>query len=210
MNALALTELHVQRGPEPPAKAAKPVVSTSTLGNHAPPAGVAEFLGLRLGLKPVHQPSGHVQGAWWPRSTQLATELPQLLAALASRSGSIDRVVYDERAWATAPSHLRSEGRDVKLCSSSDRSINTISLIGDQVGQLVLLVVPPYTQPSRAYTAVMTAARSGDESTTDELLGIGKRAAEDRRSALMAHQRWDTAGGALPRRRQDPADRSTR
>ena len=58
--------------------------------------------------------------------------------------------------------------------------------------------------PTRAYTAVMTAAKPDDVSTTDELLGIGKQAAEDRRFALMAHQRWESDGGALRRRRHQP------
>jgi hypothetical protein len=52
----------------------------------------------------------------------------------------------------------------------------------------------------------MTAAKANNESTPDELLGIGKQEAEDRRIALMAHQRWDSDGGALPRREQGPSD----
>jgi hypothetical protein len=160
--------------------------------------------GLRLRLKPVHQRCGFVDGAWWPRSTQLTAELPLLLEALSSRLGTIDRVVFDENVWAPAPLHLGFRGSDVILDSSPDQSINTISLIRDHVGRLVLLVVPPYTNPTRAYAAVMTAAKPDDVSTTDELLGIAKQAAEDRRFALMAHQRWESDGGALRRRGHQP------
>ena len=138
------------------------------------------------------------------RSTQLTTELPLLLAALSSRLGPFDRVVYDENVWAPAPLHLGFRGSDVILDSSPDQSINTISLIREHAGRLVLLVVPSYISPTRAYTAVMTAAKPDDASTTDELLGIGKQAAEDRRFALMAHQRWESDGGALRRRRHQP------
>jgi hypothetical protein len=145
--------------------------------------------GLRLRLKPAHQRCGFVQGAWWPRSTQLTTELPLLLAALSSRLGRVDRVLYDENVWAPAPLRLGFRGNDVILDGSPDQSINTISLIRQHVGRLVLLVVPPYTNPTRAYTAVMTAAKPDDVSTT-----------EDRRFALMAHQRWESDGGALRRR----------
>ena len=42
---------------------------------------------LRLRLKPAHRSCGFVQGAWWPRTDQLFTELPPLLAALAPRVG---------------------------------------------------------------------------------------------------------------------------
>ena len=180
------------------------LMSSSTPRVQASPIRTSAVPSLRLRLKPPDQRSGSVQGAWWPRSTQLTTELPLLLAALSSRLGFFDRVVYDENAWAPAPLHLGFRGREVVLDSSPDRSINTISLIREHAESVVLLVVPPYTSPSRAYTAVMTAAKPDDVSTTDELLGIGKQAAEDRRFALMAHQRWESDGGALRRRRHQP------
>jgi hypothetical protein len=40
----------------------------------------------RLRLKPKAPQSGYVDGAWWPRSDDLSTELPDLLACC--RSGS--------------------------------------------------------------------------------------------------------------------------
>ena len=57
---------------------------------------------LRLRLKPADRSCGLVQGAWWPRTDQLHIELPPLLAALAPRVGSVDRVIYDETSWAPA------------------------------------------------------------------------------------------------------------
>jgi len=45
----------------------------------------------------------------------------------------------------------------------------------------------------------MMASKSDDLSSPDELLGIGRREAQDRRLALMAHQRWESDGGALRR-----------
>src|SRR6185437_13993285 len=178
-------------------QAGRPLMSPSTPRVHASPAGSSTVPGLRLLLKPADQRFGSVQGAWWPRSTQLTAELPLLLAALWPQLGRFDRVVYDENAWAPAPLRLRFGDSAVVLDSSPERSINTISLIREHVVRLVLLVVPPYTSPTRAYTAVMTAAKPDEVSTTDELLGIGKQAAEDRRSARMACQRWESDGGAL-------------
>jgi hypothetical protein len=58
--------------------------------------------GLRLRLKPAHRSCGFVQGAWWPRSTDLSSELPSLLAALSLRFGSIDSVLYHESDWSPA------------------------------------------------------------------------------------------------------------
>lgn len=179
----------------------RPLMSPSTPRVHASPAGTSAIRGLRLRLKPADQRFGSVQGAWWPRSTQLTTELPPLLAALSPRLGRFDRVVYDENAWAPAPLHLGFRGSEVVLDGSPDQSINTISLIREHAESLVLLVVPPYTSPTRAYTAVMTAAKPDDVSTTDEMLGISKQAAKARRFARMARRRWESDGAALRRRR---------
>ena len=91
------------------------------------------------------------------------------------------------------------QGPQLILEGSRTTSTNTLSVIGEGFGRLVLLVVPPYTNPTRAYTAVMTASKPDDVSSPDELLGIGPREAQDRRLALMAHQRWESEGGALRR-----------
>jgi hypothetical protein len=88
-------------------------------------------------------------------------------------------------------------GRSVVLEGTSKHSINTLSLIGERLEKLVLLVVPPHTDPARAYTAVMAASKPDDASTPDRLLGIGPLQAQDRRLAVVAQQRWESEGGAL-------------
>jgi len=158
---------------------------------------------LRLRLKPAHQSCGSVQGAWWPRTNQLFTELPLLLAVLSPRVGSVDRVIYDQSSWAPESLRIEFRGRSIILEGSATTSTNTLSLIGDGFGKLVLLVVPPRTNPTRAYTAVMTASKPDNELTPDELLGIGSREAQDRRHALLAQQRWESEGGALRRLGQE-------
>jgi hypothetical protein len=50
-------------------------------------------LKLRRRRKPKAPTTGYVDGAWWPRSRDLAAELPVLIAVLAARLGSIVRVV---------------------------------------------------------------------------------------------------------------------
>ncbi|MGV9803476.1 DUF5994 family protein [Mycobacterium sp. NPDC003449] len=151
---------------------------------------------LRLRLKPAHRSCGFVQGAWWPRTDRLSTELPQLLAALTPLLGTVDRVVYDGSNWAQASLRMEFRGHSVIL-TEADASTNTLSVIGGGFGALVLLVVPPRTDPALAYTAVMSASAPEDVSTPDQLLGIGPREARDRRLAVLAHQRWESEGGAL-------------
>jgi hypothetical protein len=154
---------------------------------------------LRLRLKPADRSAGLVQGAWWPRSDQLFKELPSLLAALAPRVSSVDRGIYDETRWAPQALRMKFRGRNIILEGSSTTSTNTLSVIGKGFGRLVLLIVPPYTNPTRAYAAVMTASKPDNVSTPDELLGVGRREAQDRRLAQLAQQRWESDGGALRR-----------
>jgi hypothetical protein len=161
---------------------------------------------LRLRLKPADRSGGLVHGAWWPRTDQLLIELPPLLAALAPRVGSVDRVIYDGARWAPQALRMEFRGRSIILEGSSTTSTNTLSVIGKGFGRLVLLVVPPYTNPTRAYTAVMTASKPDNVSTPDELLGVGRREAQDRRLTLMAQQRWESEGGALRRLRLERPD----
>ena len=59
-----------------------PILSFQTA--HARRSGIGS---LRLRLKPAHRSCGSVQGAWWPRTNQLHTELPLLLAALCAAGG---------------------------------------------------------------------------------------------------------------------------
>ncbi|MFZ0832001.1 MAG: DUF5994 family protein [Mycobacterium sp.] len=174
-----------------------PLMSAPTLHDNASQARRSADRGLRLRLKPAHRSRGFVQGAWWPRSTDLVAGLRPLLPALSSRLAGIDRVIYDENVWAPTPLEMEFGSQPVILEGSGDQSINILSVVSEQFGRLVLLVVPPYTDPTRAYTIVMTAARLDDTSTADELLGIDAREAEDRRAALIAHQRWESEGGAL-------------
>lgn len=157
---------------------------------------------LRMRLKPAHRSCGFVQGAWWPRSTELASELPSLLAALSLRVGPIDSVLYHEDDWSPAPLGIKHQGDQVIL-STHQEWPNVISVFGERFGRLDLLVVPPYTESTRAYEVVTAAASVNDASTPDQLLGISR--GDDRLLSPIALQRWESEGGALP-----PAPQSQR
>jgi Family of unknown function (DUF5994) len=144
---------------------------------------------LRLRLKPAHRSCGFVQGGWWPRSTRLPAELPSLLEALSLRLGPIDRLRYHQRDWSPTPPSIKHQGGNVILDASQD-SPNVITVFGEQLGRLALLVVPPNTDADDAYAAMTTAASVGDASTPDQLLGISARSAKDRHHARIALQQW--------------------
>ena len=60
----------------------------------------------RLALCDRATHSGAVDGAWWPKSTDLRTELPDLVAILGLSIGAVRRVVYDPAIWPDAPSRI--------------------------------------------------------------------------------------------------------
>jgi hypothetical protein len=150
---------------------------------------------LRMRLKPAHRSCGFVQGAWWPRSTELGAELPSLLAALSLRAGPIDSVLYHRDNWSPAPLSIKHQGDQV-IMSANQEWPNVISLFGPRFGRLDLLVVPPYTEPTHAYNVVTKAASVNDTSTPDQLLGI-TGGADDRLLSPIAFERWEADGGAL-------------
>jgi hypothetical protein len=140
-----------------------------------------------LRLKPAHRSAGFVQGGWWPQTDQLYIELRQLLAALSSRSGTIERVIYDENSWTSASLRMEFRGHSVIL-EPRRTSPNTLTVSGKKFGTLVLLVVPPDTEPAAAHAAVMTAADPDDMSTAEELLANATSAAQDGRPASNTNQ----------------------
>jgi Family of unknown function (DUF5994) len=124
----------------------------------------------RLRLKPKAPVTGYVDGAWWPHSDDLPTELPDLLAVLSVRLGPIDRVIYNLTEWSKAPAKLPTNGRAVRLAGYYRQPINTIEVLGLNRNKIVLLVVPAQTDPDLAHDTMMAAAAPSNASTTDRLL----------------------------------------
>ena len=110
----------------------RPLMSAPTLSFGTAQARRSAIGYLRLRLKPADRSCGFVQGAWWPRTDQLFTELPPLLAALAPRVGSVDRVIYDETRW--APQSLRMEFQGPQHHSRGLRHHLDQHTVGDRQG----------------------------------------------------------------------------
>jgi hypothetical protein len=129
----------------------------------------------RLRLKPKAPQSGYVDGAWWPRSDDLAAELPDLLAVLSVRLGRIDRVMYNVNEWARAPAKLATGGRQVRLDGYRRQPTNTVEVLGLNRNRIVLLVAPPNADPAETHATLMAAAAPSNDSTVDSLLMISAR-----------------------------------
>jgi len=127
----------------------------------------------RLRLKPKAPTSGYVDGAWWPNTDDLPTELPDLLAVLSVRLGSIDRVIYNLAEWVQAPKKLPLDGHAVRLAGYNRQPINTIEVLGRNRKRIILLVVPWSTDPDDAHRTMMAAAAPDDGTTVEGLLAAG-------------------------------------
>lgn len=129
----------------------------------------------RLRLKPKAPRSGHVDGAWWPRSDDLTHELPDLLAVLSVRLRAVDRVLYNLAEWAKVPQRLTTGGgRAIRLDGYRMQPADTLQVLGHGREQIFLLVVPPHTDPDDAHQMMMNAATPGNASTVADLLAAGQ------------------------------------
>ncbi|MUL77152.1 DUF5994 family protein [Mycolicibacterium sp. CBMA 226] len=130
----------------------------------------------RLRLKPKAPHSGYVDGAWWPHTSNLSTELPDLLAVLSVRLGQIDRVLYNAGEWSAVPTKLATGGRRVRLDGYQRQPISTIEVLGLDRGRIVLLTVPVDTVPAEAHCALKSAAQPNDHTTVLGILAAARHA----------------------------------
>lgn len=162
----------------------------------------------RFRLKLTAPGGGYVDGAWWPRSDDLMTELPDLIAVLSVRQGSISRVTYNLTEWRTAPTELVTSGRAVQLNGYRGQPPNTVEILDAKGSKTVLLVVPFYIDPDQAHAIVTAAAAPGNVSCVDTLLMISVTDRESRTARDAARERWDSQGTAKRRKGRDrPATR---
>ena len=108
-------------------------------------------------LKPEDRHSDYIDGAWWPRSTDLATELPELLAALTTRLGRVDRIVYDPDSWSPPPRQVTVAEHSIGLEPYRFRLRNTMYVAGSNSTVTVRRVILPSTDSRTAHSAMADA-----------------------------------------------------
>ena len=126
----------------------------------------------RLRLKPKAPQSGYVDGAWWPRSDDLATELPDLLAVLSVRLGRIDRVMYNLNEWAKASAKLVTGGRRYGSTGTDVSRPTPSKFSGSTATRLPCWWCLANADPDEAHATLMAAAAPSNDSTVDSLLTI--------------------------------------
>lgn len=163
----------------------------------------------RYRLKPTARGIGYVDGAWWPYSDDLMTQLPDLIAVLSMRLGAISCVMYNNTEWRMTPTELVSGGRVVQLDGHRRHPFNTVEVLDSKGNKFGLLVVPSHLDPDQAHGIVMAAAAPGNVSSVDTLLMISVKDRESRTRRDAARERWEFATqGRTADRREPPRSRS--
>lgn len=154
---------------------------------------------LRLRLKPKGSLAGYVDGGWWPRSRDLAVELPELVRVLAVRLGRVARVAFPATAWHNPPWQITVDGQPIRLEAFRHQDECVVHVSGPDRRRLTLLVVPQDTTAIAAHNAMMAAAgRDNIDQPTDILTAAGATtdSATPRLRLLRDNRdRWAADGG---------------
>lgn len=129
----------------------------------------------RLRLKRKASRSGYVDGAWWPHSNDLAAELPDLVAVLSVRLGTIARVAYNRAEWTVGLRKMHVDNQVIRLDGYDRQPVHTLGVTGRSGWSIVLLIVPVQTVAEDAHNVMMAAATLGDASSVALLLATGQK-----------------------------------
>ncbi|MFE1286340.1 DUF5994 family protein [Streptomyces sp. NPDC058751] len=159
---------------------------------------VAPPLSARLSLTPKTTLVGLLDGAWWPRSRHLATELPDLVDALEEHFGRITRVVVNPTRWPVVPHKVASGRHTVHVGWFTEQDPDKMILLSYTVGRCDLLVIPPETEPAAAARLMTAAAIPGSSLTAGVLMSDEAATGRRMRDARSSEDAWETEGGSAP------------
>jgi hypothetical protein len=109
-------------------------------------------------------------GAWWPRSRELATELPELVAALDLLGVRIERFTHPVQPWGPVDRKIMVNGHTVRtggFCSM-DPQLVSLTVAGGR--RLDLLVVPPEADALTGVRALRMSGQRDERSTPQRVL----------------------------------------
>jgi len=149
----------------------------------------------RLQLKPYRYVSEHIDGAWWPHSTNLIDELPNLVTSVSERLGQIVMVGYHRHGWNDAPPLTEIGGHTIELLGFASDAPASVMLIGKDGRHLTLHVIRPDVGEEVARQALEDAGVRADAGVAPASQSTVARAVADiadklaRREGLGDEQR---------------------
>ncbi|MFF5710517.1 DUF5994 family protein [Streptomyces sp. NPDC012756] len=151
---------------------------------------------VRLSLTPKTPLTGLLDGAWWPRSRDLAAELPPLVDALEERYGRITRVTVNPTRWPVVPHKVPATGHTVHVGWFTEQDPDKMILLSYTIGRCDLLVIPPEAEPAAAARLMATAAVPGSILAAGVLMSGEAATGRRIRDARNSEDAWETDGGS--------------
>lgn len=126
----------------------------------------------RVRLDPHPSQTTLLDGAWWPGSTDVITELPALVEILAQSRGTITHVLLNPAEWDLPHPARAAAGRSaIRLGWYTSQPAGLVTIMSDfGRDRFDLLVVPPDASRRSAETALTAAADEHDTHHAPELL----------------------------------------
>ncbi|WP_435971720.1 DUF5994 family protein [Streptomyces sp. Qhu_M48] len=158
---------------------------------------LAPLRSARLSLTRKTALPGLLDGSWWPRSRDLAAQLPSLVDALEEHCGRVTRVTVNPTRWPVVPHKVPATGHTVHVGWFTEQDPDKIILLASTVGRCDLLVIPPETEPAAAARLMTAAALRGSSITAGALMFDEAAAGRRMRGARSSENAWETDGGAV-------------
>ncbi|MDH6546069.1 DUF5994 family protein [Streptomyces sp. SAI-041] len=154
----------------------------------------------RLALKTDGAPRGLLDGAWWPRSRDLLSELPALTAVLDPLWGRITRIAVNPEYWPVIPRQVPVDGHVVKVgWFTPEIDPHKLLLLSYGTGRWDLLIIPPEAGAVSAARLMAAASDYDGPPATASALIIAEEARHGLATTdepLDPNEAWEYEGGA--------------
>jgi len=125
----------------------------------------------RISFRQPVATSGFIDAAWWPRSLDLAAELPPILEVLWTAAREITRITFNISAWEPAPRRMHIDGRVVRLGGFNTSDPLTVRMSdASRVERIDILVIAPSTDPLLAERELALASQADSRYRAQEIV----------------------------------------
>jgi hypothetical protein len=142
---------------------------TGTEHQQTPTTGSGTRSSARLDFDPDPTIRTALDGAWWPRSRDSATELVDLVNTLDAKGVRLSLIKLHPDAWLGHPRQVRTAGRTVRIGWFDDLDAAVLVATTDSRRRISLLVSIVDATPQSSLAALL-AADDDDELSTDTIL----------------------------------------
>lgn len=115
----------------------------------------------RLLLRERDEESGGIDGAWWPRTDNLTSELHDLVTALTPRLGATARISFDWNALSLSQRRIDAPDGIEVTGPLPGQPPQVMDVFGPHDRRLRLLVINPATTADRAHAQMRKTVSAG-------------------------------------------------